>query len=180
MDAKKTDESEDSEPPPTSENAIIYKQDRIRVIESAEGAPIISFSHLSWETALEIVCNPVQQPYCDLLENTILFTFPIFLKQKKPHKCDCKRKFCCCNTPASSQVQLLQLVMEMMLPDPSLSQNDLQFIRPDTRCWRDSCFDFLHRWLVLRYPEDSNKEVLEVLMLLYQRVCEEEGVLGKV
>ena len=53
-----SDDEVNCDPPPTSENAIYQKMDRIRFIESSEGGPIISFEYVSWETALEICCQP--------------------------------------------------------------------------------------------------------------------------
>ncbi|CAL6009367.1 RasGEF_domain-containing protein [Hexamita inflata] len=171
-------ENSDSDPPPDAENAVFYKQDRIKVIESAEGAPIISFEHLSWETAVELVCHPERQPYCDLLENTLLFCYPIFLKAKKPHKCDCTTQLCCCQVLNTSQLQLIQLVSQLMIPSSDLTGNDLLFIHSEIRAWRESALDFLYRWLILRYPEDATKDVRDVLIKLWQRLCCLEGVVG--
>ena len=143
---------------------------------------MISFAHLSWETAVELCCFPERQPYCDIVENTILFCYTIFMKPKKPHKCDCGSNLpglCYCNCLASPQLQLLSLVGRLLLPDDSFTANDLLFIHSECRRWRQGALAFLYRWLILRYPEDATPEVLTALSKLWVEVCRVEGIFAE-
>ena len=64
----------------------------------------------------------------------------------------------------------------LLLPDESFTANDLLFIHSECRRWRQGALAFLHRWLILRYPEDATPEVLAALSKLWVEVCRVEGV----
>lgn len=169
-------ETEEELPPQNVSDApVAHRCDRIALLQSADGDPLVSFSQLSLETALEVVTDPDEPPYAGLVENVLLLGVRLLMRPAPPRQCSCGSQVCTCAMLATPQLQLLQKALNLLLPDAQALYDDRRRALARSRERRRATVRFLERWLLYKYPEDCSLDAIDALARAYQRLCQIEG-----